>query len=245
MNRLRTQITALAAVSLCIGAVVAGAAGQSEQTRTLKVPENMMTEECHIKLSGITFTRSLNGAAAHAKVEDGRLTLASEARRDNFRDPDGKLSYSNAPLLLAEVDNKKPFTLTAKITPTFLNTYDAGTLYVYVKDDLWLKMAMEMDERHKTRMVSVRTIGTSDDNNHDVVTARSVYMKISSDATTVGFYYSLDKKTWQLIRLFRNDYPASIWVGISAQSPLGDGTSAVFEDLLLTQQSVSDFRLGN
>ena len=114
MNRLRTQITALAAVSLCIGAVVAGAAGQSEQTRTLKVPENMMTEECHIKLSGITFTRSLNGAAAHAKVEDGRLTLASEARRDNFRDPDGKLSYSNAPLLLAEVDNKKPFTLDSK-----------------------------------------------------------------------------------------------------------------------------------
>ena len=59
------------------------------------------------------------------------------------------------------------------------------------------------------RMVSVRTIGTSDDNNHDVVTSKSVYMKISSDTKTVGFYYSLDKKTWQLIRLFKNDYPAS------------------------------------
>ena len=203
------------------------------------------SEECHIALPGITFTRSLNGAAAHAKVEDGTLTLASEAKRDNFRDPDGKLSNNTAPVLLTEIDNKKPFTLTAKVTPTFLKTYDAGTLYIYVKEDLWLKMAMEMDERQKTRMVSVRTIGTSDDNNHDVVTSKSVYMKISSDTKTVGFYYSLDKKTWQLIRLFKNDYPASIWMGISTQSPLGKGTSAVFEDISLTKQSISDFRLGN
>ena len=206
--------------------------------------QELGNQACGIALPGITFTRSLNGAAAHAKVEDGRLILASEARRDNFRDPDGKLSNNTAPVLLTEVNNKKPFTLTAKITPTFLKTYDAGTLYIYVKDDLWLKMAMEMDERNQTRMVSVRTIGTSDDNNHDVIKAKSVYMKISSDTKTVGFYYSLDKKSWQLIRLFKNDYPASIWLGISTQSPLGDGTSAVFEDLSLTQQSISDFRLG-
>jgi regulation of enolase protein 1 (concanavalin A-like superfamily) len=196
-------------------------------------------------LPGITFTRSLNGAAAHAKVEDGRLTLTSEARRDTFRDPNEKFSNNNAPLLLAEVDNQKPFTLTAKITPTFLKTYDAGALFIYVKDDLWFKLAMEMDEHHKPRMVSVRTIGTSDDNDHDVIPEKSVYMKISSDARNVGFYYSLDEKNWQLIRLFKNDYPASIWVGISAQSPIGEGTSAVFDDLSLTRQSVSNFRLGN
>ena len=189
---------------------------------------------CHIPLPGITFTRSLNGAAAHAKVENGRLTLASEAKGDTFRDPDGKFNNHSAPLLLTEVDNQKPFTLTAKITPTFLKTYDAGTLFIYVKDDLWIKLAMEMDERHKTRMVSVRTIGTSDDNDHDVIKEKSVYMKISSDTRNVGFYYSLDKKNWQLIRVFKNDYPASIWVGISTQSPIGEGTSAVFEDLSLT-----------
>jgi uncharacterized protein len=206
--------------------------------------EKVTTEECRIQLPGITFTRSLNHAAAHAQVEAGKLSLASEARRDNFRDPAGKFSSSTAPLLLTEVDNKQPFTFTAKVTPTFLKTYDAGALYIYVKEDLWLKLAMEMDERDKTRMVSVRTIGTSDDNDHDVIEAKSVYMKISSDTKSVGFYYSLDKTTWQLIRLFGNDYPASIWVGISAQSPIGEGTSAVFEDISLTRQSISDFRLG-
>ena len=203
------------------------------------------SEACHIALPGITFTRSLNGAAADAKVSDGKLTLASKAKRDNFRDPDGKLSNNTAPVLLTEVDNKKPFTLTAKITPAFGKTYDAGTLYIWVRDDLWLKLAMELDERGKTRMVSVRTTGTSDDNDHEVVTAKSVYMKISSDATTIGFYYSLDKKTWQLIRLFKNEYPSKLWVGISTQSPIGNGTSAVFEDISLTQKSISNFRLGN
>jgi uncharacterized protein len=206
--------------------------------------EDMKNEACRISLPGITFTRSVNGAAASAKVENGRVTLASDARRDNFRDPDGKLSNNSAPVLLAEVDNRQPFTLTARVTPTFLKTYDAGTLYIYVKDDLWLKLAMELDERNKTRMVSVRTMGTSDDNDHDVVAAKSVFMKISSNTKSVGFYYSLDKKTWQLIRLFKNDYPALIWVGISTQSPIGNGTSSAFEDLSLTHQSISNFRLG-
>jgi regulation of enolase protein 1 (concanavalin A-like superfamily) len=197
-----------------------------------------------IAAPGITFTRSLNGAAENSKLSDGKLTLASPAKRDNFRDPNGKLSSNTAPVLLTEIDNKRPFTLTAKVTPTFLHAYDAGALYIWVKDDLWLKMAMEMDERKRTRMVTVRTLGTSDDNNHDVVTAKSVYMKISSDTRTVGFYYALDRNHWQLIRLFKNDYPERIWLGISAQSPLGNGTSAMFEDLSLTPTSIADFRLG-
>ena len=204
----------------------------------------MKTEDCRIELPGITFTCSLNQAAAGARVEGGSITLTSEARRDNFRDPAGKLSSDTAPVLLTQVDNRQPFTFTARVATTYLRTYDAGALYIFVRDDLWLKMAMEMDERQKTRMVTVRTIGTSDDNDHDVIEAKSVRMKISSDTTIVGFYYSLDGTSWQLIRVFKNDYPASIWLGISAQSPLGDGTSAVFEEISLTGQSISDFRLG-
>jgi uncharacterized protein len=224
----------LSALSLILMCVVYQASAQEPNSKA-----------CHIALPGITFTRSLNGAAADAKVSDGKLTLRAGAKRDNFRDPHGTGSNNSAPVLLTELDNTKPFTLTAKITPTFLETYDAGALYIWVRDDLWLKLAMEMDERHKTRMVTVRTTGTSDDNDHDVVTAKSVFMKISSDTKVVGFYYSLDGKTWQLIRLFKNDYPSRIWVGVSTQSPAGKGTTAVFEDVSLTKQSISNFRLGN
>ncbi len=74
--------------------------------------------------------------------------------------------------------------------------------------------------------------------------ASSVYLKISSDTKTVGFYYSLDNRTWQLIRLFKNEYPATLWLGVSAQSPTGRGTSVLFQDLALTPTSITDFRLG-
>ena len=117
-------------------------------------------EPCRVELLGITFTRSLNGAAAAAKVQGARLTLASEAKRDNFRDPDGKLSNSSAPVLLAEIDNTQPFTLTARVTPTFCETYDAGALYVWVREDLWLKMAMERDERGTRRRSASTTRST-------------------------------------------------------------------------------------
>jgi hypothetical protein len=114
---MRKQLLAVSLTVLCIAA-------QQASSQDVKI------EACHITLPGITFTRSLNGAAGHAKVEDGRLTLTSEARRDMFRDPNDKFSSSTSPLLLAEVDNKKPFTLTAKITPTFLKMYDAGALFI-------------------------------------------------------------------------------------------------------------------
>ena len=74
---------------------------------------------CSMRLSSLAFTRSLNHAAENATVENGSLTLRSGPRCDNFRDPDGKLSNDSAPILLTEIDNRQPFTLTAKVTPSF------------------------------------------------------------------------------------------------------------------------------
>jgi uncharacterized protein len=207
-------------------------------------PEIIKGEMCSVKVSNIEFTKSLNGAKTTATIEGDKLVLKSNAKCDNFNDPDGKLSNSTAPVLLTKIDNTKPFTFTAKVTPTFIDTYDAGTMYIYLNPKLWFKFAFERDERMRTRIVTVRTIETSDDNNHDVINNPGVYMKISSDVMTIGFYYSLDKANWQLVRLFKNDYPTELWIGLSAQSPIGNGTSVTFEDCLLTQNSIKDFRMG-
>jgi uncharacterized protein len=197
-----------------------------------------------MKVGNVEFTRSLNDAMDLASVEGCRLLLRSNARCDNFNDPDGKLTNSTAPVLLSSIDNTKPFTFSAKVTPEFAETYDAGALYVYVDETSWVKFAFERDERARTRIVSVRTIGTSDDNNHDVVTSTSVTLKIASDTRTIGYYYSVDAQTWQLVRLYRNDYPEQIWLGLSAQSPLGNGTTAVFEECAITAIGIRDVRTG-
>ena len=209
-----------------------------------KEPSSLPGENCMIKFSGITFTQSLNNASKNTTVENGRLTIHSDAKKDYFNDPDGKLTNGTAPVLLTSVNNEEPFTLTAKITPSFKAMYDAGVLYVYSTEKHWQKFCFERDERGRTRVVSVRTIETSDDNNHDILTGEAVYFKLSSDTKTLGMYYSTDNSTWNLARLYKNDFPAEIWLGLSAQSPIGDGTDAVFENCSLTNIAVKDFRAG-
>ena len=202
-------------------------------------------EDCEVSISGVRFTKSINNAVnLISSVNVDSVDFRSEGGKDFFSDPDGKLSNNTAPILLAKVDNTKSFTFISKVTPAFKEMYDAGTLYIYVNDGFWQKFAFERDERGKNRMVTVRTIDYSDDNNHDVIIQESVYMKISSDTQTVGFYFSLDKVNWQLARLYKNNYPSEIWVGIGAQSPMGDGMTTRFTDCALSFESIKDFRFG-
>lgn len=233
-----------ACINLLIVLAVMSSCNSNSKDSSKTTPDITKGEECSVKVSGIEFTKSLNDAMKSATVDGDKLIITSNAQCDNFNDPDAKLSNNTAPVLLTKIDNAKPFTFIAKVAPTFKETYDAGTMYIYLNPDLWFKFAFERDERMKSRIVTVRTIETSDDNNHDVVNNASVYMKISSDVKTIGFYYSLDKEQWQLVRLFKNDYPAELWVGLSAQSPIGNGTNAIFEECSLTQSSISDFRMG-
>lgn len=206
--------------------------------------QTAVDEAAQVSVSGITFSSSLNGGAQATTPDADGLVMVSGPGTDFFREPDGSAAYGNAPVLLAPIDNTQPFTFTARVAPVLTETYDAGTLYAWVRDDLWLKMALERDERGLSRIVTVRTVGTSDDNNHDVVAAPAAFMRVSSDTRSIGFYYSVDGEEWQLVRLFRNDYGPTLRLGISAQSPLGAGTTARFDRFSLTQQAVANFRMG-
>lgn len=202
---------------------------------------------CDLTIQGIHFSKSVNNAAKLVTVtESGKVVFKTGGKTDYFSDPNGKLSNTTAPILLTQVDNTKPFTFTAKVSPDFSGNdlYNAGVLYVYINDSFFQKHCFEQDERGKHRIVTVRTIGSSDDSNHDVVEQPYAYMKISSDTHTIASYYSLDNENWQMVRLYENTYPSDIWIGISAQCPMGNGAKSDFESLSLEQKSVSDFRLG-
>lgn len=204
-------------------------------------------EDCNVGI----FSKSLN--SPQFKFKNDTLTIHSGIESDYFNAPDGVERKSNAPILLSEIDNSKPFTFTAKFEPEFSAIYDGGAMYIYCNDDLWQKFAFEMDERGITRMVTVRTVNTSDDNNHDAVAQKEVYMKISSDTKKLGFYYSLDGKQWQLVRLYKNEYPAMIMIGLSSQSPTSKGISSksqtgniktIFSEIELSNKPIQNFRLG-
>ena len=146
----------------------------------------------------------------------------------------------------SDLDNSKPFTFSAKVRPGFTSdgTYNAADLLVFANDSLYQKLCFEQDERGNHRVVSVRTVGTSDDNNHDVISEDSVYLKISSDTETIASYYSIDGKEWYMVRLYKNSYPANLLLGIASQAPVKGECTSVFSDMVLSQDNVSDFRMG-
>ena len=140
----------------------------------------------------------------------------------------------------------KPFTVSARMKPGFTSDglYHAADLIVMANDTLYQKFCFEQDERGKHRVVTVRTIGTSDDNNHEVVSQDFIYYKISSDTRTIASYYSLDGKEWQMVRLYRNNYPKDLKVGICSQAPQKGVCVSEFSELSLSTETVGDFRMG-
>jgi len=228
----------LLTLALTALAAVACSTQQTEQETVL--------DECDVTLGGIAFTHSLNGAAGLVSEADGVITFSAEPKTDYFRAPNGRV-LDNAPILLTEIDNTRPFTFLGHLTPGFTEKgrFNAAALYVFSSPVLWQKFAFEQDMRGLHKVVSVRTMDTSDDNNHDTIRdSASVWYKISSDATTIAFYFSLDGETWNLIRTYRNNYPEKAYLGISSQAPSDDPCVSTFDSLSLTFGTVGNFRLG-
>lgn len=224
------------------------ACGDKQAVASVKDTVNEKLTNCDITISGIHFTKTLNGADSQVTDSACTVTFRAKPHADYFNDPnDGKLSQSNAAVLLTEIDNTKPFTFSARLKSGFTEDglYNAAALFVYASDSLYQKFCFEQDERGNHRVVTVRTVGTSDDNNHEVFNdAKFIWYKISSDARTIASYYSLDGQQWQLVRLYKNAYPDTLYLGICSQAPQSDECVSVFDQLLLTTDNVCDFRMG-
>src|SRR6266487_2599412 len=203
-----------------------------------------LTDSNHPMQHDIHFDTSLNNAQQQLKKESNQVILSSTKETDYFIEPGGAYEKANAPLLLKKIDNTKPFTFTTKLTPDHNVKYDAGMAFIYVDEKHWLKFAFEADEKMNTRIVTVRTNESSDDNNHETVKEKTVYLKISSDSKSIGFYYSTGGASWNLVRIFKNEYPQIIYACVGTQSPAGIGNKTVFEGIEFTNASVKDFRSG-
>ncbi|MDE5883204.1 MAG: hypothetical protein K2H60_15895 [Muribaculaceae bacterium] len=48
-----------------------------------------------------------------------------------------------------------------------------------------------------------------------------------------------------MVRLYENNYPDSVYIGIASQCPIKGECKSVFDELSLTQDNVDDFRMGS
>ncbi|RJV08729.1 DUF1349 domain-containing protein [Bacteroides sp. AF34-31BH] len=200
-----------------------------------------------IECGDYQFTHSLNLKKEAVRAERDTLSLTAGEQTDLFCDPKGVATNTSAPLLFSTVDNTKPFTFTVKVKPLFTNTgtYSAGAILAFVDKSHWQKLCFEQDEEGNHRIVTVRTVETSDDNNHESVDSASVYLRMSSDTKVIGNYYSEDGKNWHLVRIYKNEYPAEFYLSISSQSPKDKAHTCLFSDIILEYRPVIDFRKGN
>ncbi len=123
--------------------------------------------------------------------------------------------------------------------------YDAAVLVVWVSDDVWAKLCLELSPQGQVTVVSVVTRGTSDDCNSVALGRPEVHLRISRLERAYAFHYSQDGVSWKLVRFFALGEKQRAEVGFLAQSPTGDGCTAEFRDIDFAPQKLGDVRSGH
>lgn len=179
----------------------------------------------------------------------GTLTVSSGPRTDRFADPAGAHVFSNAPIVAAPAGRG---TLVATVEAEGTGQFDAAALYAVAGDD-WAKLALERSPAGEQMLVSVVTNGVSDDCNHRVVAAAGAATAVRLRVAVVGggvFAFHVEEAgRWELLRYFglgrAKAEPDTVRLGLSAQSPLGEGCTARFGGLSWSDGVPADLRDGS
>jgi uncharacterized protein len=180
---------------------------------------------------------------ARWSLDDGPLlTIAAPARCDLFRDPGGREPETGAPRLLGAVDGD--FQLSARVRCTFAGAFDAAALLLWADERAWVKLAFEVSPDGEPGVVSVVTDGRSDDANAFAVPGEAVWLRLSRLGSACALHARLDAEPWRFVRQFPFAAPGGLRAGFLAQSPVGDGATARFDDIGFTPERLADLRSG-
>ncbi len=189
------------------------------------------------------FTEWFNKPDTYA-IKDKQIIIHAPAKTDYFEDPLSDYSMSNAPFFYREIS--ADFTFCCTILPEFKSTYDAGAVLFYADKKQWIKFAFENTDLGYPAVVSVVTNEKSDDCNGQKIEADSITLKISRKQKVIGLYYSPNNSDWKMARLFHFPHGSqnSTLLGISAQSPMGNGCRVIFKNFEIKNEAIPDFRKG-
>jgi regulation of enolase protein 1 (concanavalin A-like superfamily) len=180
-------------------------------------------------------------------MRDGALVLSGSARTDLFLDPVGGTKPPVAGRLLG-TPPAGDFTLAAKVTVGFNAVYDAGVLLIYADERRWAKLCFEYSPQRRPIAVTVVTRGLSDDANGFEVEDNTAWLRITRARGAWAFHASIDGSLWRLLRYFSLGEPEKderVDVGFLAQSPIGEGCTAVFEQVEFRPGAPVDLRDGS
>jgi len=167
-------------------------------------------------------------------------------RTDLFIDPAGSPPSLNAPRVLATVTDGD-FQFSARVSVDFAATFDAGVLLVWVDDATWAKFCFEYSPQSEPTVVSVITRGESDDANFITVDSHTMWLRISRTMPSYALHASTDGSRWQFVRHLRlgEAADATVRIGLSVQSPTGEGCTATFDEIRFSPTRLADLRDGS
>jgi len=170
------------------------------------------------------------------------VEIAAGPSTDLFVDPAGRPPALNAPRLLGRATGD--FQLAAVVRVEFEATFDAGAIVVWVDDGTWAKLALERSPDGEPTIVTVVTRGRSDDCNSFVVVGCSSRLRASRLGSAFAFHVFAGDGSWTLVRHFTLPGSERSEIGFLAQSPLGDGCVAAFDDVRYRPEGHAQLRDG-
>ncbi|WP_437321566.1 DUF1349 domain-containing protein [Sorangium sp. So ce385] len=171
------------------------------------------------------------------------LTVTAGGKTDLFLDPERTTGLLNAPRLLGTPHGD--FLASARVTVGFAAAHDAGVLLLWAHERAWAKLCFELSPERVPTVASVVTRGLSDDRRSFEVDGDHVWLRVSRLGRLCAFHASTDGASWHLLRSFSLSSTTELAVGFSAQSPTGDGCTAVFDDIRFTPRRLGDLRSGD
>ncbi len=111
-------------------------------------------------------------------------------------------------------------------------------------DDTYAKICYELTDFGGRCAISVVVAdGRSDDANGADLGGGAVWLQIARKKSAVMFYHSNDGENWVIVRHFTfTDKPLK--VGLVAQSPVGEGGSFRFENVMFENRAPDELWMG-
>lgn len=193
------------------------------------------------KLAGFPDSFVWQNEAVDWKLDRGALTIKAGRKTDWFAWPGGGSRQDAAPrLLFKAADN---FMISTKVTTLAHSTYDAGCLALYGTPTNWAKFCLEALDDGRLAIISVVTRELSDDVTSFPVEGRSAYLKLAKVDRVIMLYASTDGRNWTIVRKFNLESSSGFLAGFSAQSPNGEGATAIFEEFRYRPERIDIWKL--
>lgn len=199
-----------------------------------------------VVLPGVPFPLEQSGSPACAvAVADGTLALTGGPGTDLFVDPAGDEGGRPDAGRLTGLPGDRDFTFAARVTVDFKAAFDAGVLLLYLSERRWAKLCYELSPQGRPTAVTVVTRSISDDSNSFETDGGPLWLRITRSDRSWAFHASHDGAWWRLLRYFTLGESSGARVGFLAQSPAGQGCTAVFGDIVYTPGSPTSLRDGS